>query len=74
MKIFLLLPSAFWLFLTALGFGAQSLANLVELVVIFCLSILCVFIPEHFISSKYVVIILLIITFLTRLLMPIIPE
>ncbi len=72
--MFLLLPSVFWLFLTGVGFGAQSLANLIELVVIFCLSILCAFIPERWVSSKYVVIILFIVTFLTRLLMPIIPE
>ncbi|MDG6882424.1 Uncharacterised protein [Phocoenobacter uteri] len=74
MKILLLLPSVFWVFLTGLGFGAQSLSNLIELAVILVLSILCAFIPERWISSKYVVIILLIITFLTRLLMPIIPE
>ncbi len=74
MKILLLLPSVFWLFLTGLGFGAQSLANLIELAVILVFSIFCAFIPERWVSSKYVVIILFIVTFLTRLLMPILPE
>ncbi len=68
------LPSVFWIGITALGIGAQSLSNIIEVVVIFILSILCAFIPERFIKFKYLLIILVIITFLVRILTPVIPE
>ncbi|QLB12701.1 hypothetical protein EV697_101388 [Bisgaardia hudsonensis] len=72
--IILFLPSIFWIILTALGFGAQSLANLIELFVLLVLSLICVFIPENIIEFKYLLALLLIIAFVSRLLMPIIPE
>ncbi len=70
----ILAPALFWVGLTALGFGAQSLSNLIELAVILMLSLLSALIPERFIGFKYLLIILLFITFLFRLFMPIIPE
>ncbi len=70
----IMLPSLFWVGLTALGFGAQSLSNLLELLVILILSILCGFLPERFIKFKYLLIILMCIAFLLRLFMPVIPE
>lgn len=72
--IILFLPSIFWIILTALGFGAQSIANLIELFVLLVLSLICVFIPENIIKFKYLLTLLLIIAFVSRLLMPIIPE
>ncbi len=68
------LPAFFWTGLTALGFGAQSLSNLIELFGILLLSILACFIPERFVKFKYILITLLVIAFLARLLTPSIPE
>ncbi len=67
-------PSFFWIALTALGFGAQSLSNSIELFGIFLLSLICSFLPERFIKFKYLIILLCLIAFLSRLLMPNIPE
>ncbi|QGM81356.1 hypothetical protein [Otariodibacter oris] len=68
------LPSLLWILLTALGIGAQSLANLIELLVIFLLSVILAFIPEKTITFKYLIFFLLLVTILSRLLVPIIPE
>ncbi len=70
----ILLPSLFWLGLTTLGFGAQSLSNLIELVAVLVLSILCSFLPERFVRFKTLIIKLLCVAFLLRLFMPVIPE
>lgn len=70
----LFLPSLFWLTLTALGFGSQSLTNLIELIALFVLSVILAFIPEKKLASKKILIFLFIITFLMRWLMPILPE
>ncbi len=68
------LHGLFWISLTALGFGAQSLSNIIELFGIFLLSIICCCIPERIIKFKYIIIVLLVIAFLARLLIPNIPE
>ncbi len=68
------LPSLFWLGLTALGFGAQSLSNIIELFVIFILSLASALIPDKTVQFKHLMTILFIIVFLARLLMPNIPE
>ncbi len=67
-------PSLLWVGITALGFGAQSLSNTIELFAIFFLSLICSLIPERVIKFKYLIIILLIIVFLVRSLTPSIPE
>ena len=68
------LPSFLWVVLTGLGFGSQSLSNLIELIGIFIVSVLCLFIPERFIKYQHLLLILLIITALVRFLTPYIPE
>ncbi|MBS9774137.1 MAG: hypothetical protein KGV59_03145 [Tenacibaculum sp.] len=68
------LPSCFWVLLTAFGFGAQSLSNIIELFAIFILSLFCALIPIKVIQFKYVIVVLFFITFMVRLLMPSIPE
>ncbi|PID70802.1 hypothetical protein CSB37_00455 [bacterium DOLZORAL124_38_8] len=70
----ILFPSIFWIFLTAVGFGAQSLANTIELVAVFILSLLSAFIPNKWLQWTYVLMILCLIVFCLRLFMPIIPE
>ena len=68
------LPSFLLVVLTVLGFGSQSLSNLIELIGIFIVSVLCLFSPERFIKYQYLLVILLIITVLVRFLTPHIPE
>ncbi len=70
----ILIPSLLWFVLATLGFGAQSLSNLIELFAIFILSVICTFIPESLIKFKHLIITLLVITFFVRLFTPIIPE
>ncbi|MCG8220939.1 hypothetical protein J2Q02_12025 [Tenacibaculum finnmarkense genomovar finnmarkense] len=68
------LPSLLWVGLTALGFGAQSLSNTIELFTIFILSLICSLIPERIITLKSLMILLFVIVFLARFLTPNIPE
>ncbi len=70
----LVLPSLFWVLIAALGVGAQSLANLIELVGILLLSLIAMCIPKRFVSSKILVVSLCVVVLIIRLLMPVIPE
>ncbi len=72
--VVLLTPSLFWSTLTALNFGAQSLANLIELFVLFSLSFFALFIPQRYLSYRKITLILCVIAFIARLIMPVLPE
>ncbi len=82
--LFLSAPSiVVWMILTALGIGAQSLANIIEIFYLFIggvvLSYLQVLIfKKHktntFLVSGVIVIVLCLAALLLRLLMPVIPE
>ncbi len=69
-----LLPSLFWLVICALNIGAQSLANLIELVGVFVLSFIAMFIPNRILPVKYTLLILCAIALLLRLFTPLLPE
>ncbi len=68
------LPSLFWIGLTALRFGAQSISNIIELLGVLVLSLISTLIPERVIKFRYLIIILLNIAFWARFLMSSIPE
>lgn len=70
----IVLPSTLWFLLTGIGIGAQSLSNLIEVVIIFGLSLPASILSPNIISTKRALIGLLILTVLLRLFMPLLPE
>lgn len=67
-------PTATWVLVTALGYGPQSLANLIELPIVLGVSTFLLFVPDQFLSFKVKVVILVTGVILLRTLMPVIPE
>ncbi len=73
--IILILPTTFWFILMFLGFGHQSLSHIIEIPIIFSLSVFGVlFHSEEKYNTTKTLIILFILTFLIRLWMPFLPE
>lgn len=70
----LLFPTIVWTVVTAIGFGPQSLANLVELVFVWIGSVVLVFVPEKFLSPKGKLFVGTILVIALRAFMPLIPE
>ena len=82
--IFTVIPSLLvWFLLTWLGFGAQSLSNLIEIFIILVAAIIATYIKilvidkmsEQYLRNTYVLIFLLmVLTFFLRWFMPLLPE
>jgi hypothetical protein len=72
--ILLFSPTLFWVAVTAAGFGAQSLANLIEIPVVLTISLGLAVIPERWISYRAKMAIAIAFVLLLRMFMPVLPE
>ncbi len=75
--------NALWVALTIMGVGAQSLANLIELLVIAIVAVLAPYLKFFLIDRRikvsalgniFVVVLVILVTLGLRLLMPVLPE
>lgn len=69
----LIAPSGLWISVTALGFWAQSLSNMIEIPIVLFVSILLSCFSKK-IGYKWVMLISFVFVILLRYFMPLIPE
>ena len=67
-------PTVVWVVVTMMGFGSQSLVNLVELLAVWLMSLVLVLIPGKMLNFKHKLIISTVFVILLRALVPLIPE
>jgi len=69
----IIVPQAIWYTLTAFGYGAQSLSNLIEIPIILLVSIISALQIKK-INYPYLIGFMILFSFLLRTFMPLIPE